>query len=78
MFTTPPVPVVLATPVPVRLNQVSIVNWARSSLAGSPNVTYAPALPRSRATFPTANETVTVFESSVPSLALYVKLSGPL
>ena len=39
MVTIPPLPVVLATPVPVRLNQVSIVNWPRSSLAGSPKVT---------------------------------------
>ena len=39
MVVIPPVPVVLATPVPVRLNQVSIVNWPRSSLVGSPNVT---------------------------------------
>ncbi len=35
----PPLPVVLGVPVPVRLNQVSMVNWARSSLAGSPKVT---------------------------------------
>ena len=41
----PPVPVVLATPVPVRLNQVSIVNCARSSLDGSPKVTYPPLDP---------------------------------
>ena len=52
-FTIPPLPVVLATPVPVRLNQISIVNVARSSLAGSPKVTYAPPLPRSRP-FPAA------------------------
>ena len=44
----PPVPVVLATPVPVRLNQVSIVNWPRSSLLGSPKVTYAPLEPSFR------------------------------
>ena len=44
----PPVPVSLATPAPVRLNQVSIVNVDRSSFAGSPNVTYAPLDPRSR------------------------------
>ena len=43
----PPVPVVLATPAPVRLNHVSIVNVERSSFAGSPNVTYAPLDPRS-------------------------------
>ncbi len=41
----PPVPVVLATPAPVRLNHVSIVNCARSSLAGSPKLTYAPPDP---------------------------------
>ena len=78
MFAIPPVPVVLATPAPVRLNHVSIVNVARSNLAGSPKVTYAPELPRSSAVLPTFSETVTVFESAVPSFALYVKLSGPL
>ena len=35
----PPFPVVPDTPVPVRLNQVSMVHVARSSLSGSPNVT---------------------------------------
>ena len=45
-FTTPSVPVVSLVPGPVRLNHVSIVNWARSSLAGSPNVTYAVPEPR--------------------------------
>ncbi len=62
MFAIPPVPVVLATPVPVRLNQVSIVNCARSSFAGSPNVTYAPELPRSSAASPATG--VTALESA--------------
>ena len=53
-FAIPPVPVVFGVPVPVRLNQVSIVNWPRSSLAGSPKVTYE-ALPSSRAMLPTAD-----------------------
>ena len=36
----PSVPVwAIEVPAPVRLNQVSMVNWARSSLAGSPKVT---------------------------------------
>ena len=35
----PPVPVVAATPVPTRLNQVSTVNVPRPSAAGLPKVT---------------------------------------
>ena len=38
-FGMPLVPVVFATPAPVRLNQVSIVKVAEVELGGSPNVT---------------------------------------
>ena len=36
---TPPVPVLVATPVPSRRNQVSIVNVAAPSPGAGPNVT---------------------------------------
>ncbi len=48
----PPVPVVPPVPSPVRLNQVSIVNWPRSSSVAFPKDTYAPAVPRSSALLP--------------------------
>ena len=36
----PPVPVLVPTPAPVRLNQVSSVNWGAPSEAACPIVTY--------------------------------------
>ena len=36
----PPVPVLVPTPAPVRLNQSSTVNWRRSKTRDAPNVTY--------------------------------------
>ena len=64
---TPPVPVVLATPVPVRMNQVSIVNCWRPSLVGTPIVTYAPLLPSRSAVCAAADTGEGAIVATVPS-----------
>ena len=78
----PPVPVLVPTPAPVRLNHNSSVNVAlrRSARGTERRVLTRTIQLQSRVArrAVTVNETVTVFESAVPSFALYVKLSGPV
>ena len=73
MATTPPVPVLVAMPVPSRRNHVSIVSVETPRPGAAPKVTYTFVPPKSRARFTAFGFTVTVSVSAAertPSLAV--------
>src|SRR5437667_12335677 len=77
---TPPVPVLVAAPVPSRRNQVSIVNVAESSPGAGPHVTYALVQPKSIPLLMTDALTLRVSVSlpaSTPSLAYNITTQVP-
>src|SRR5256712_4704624 len=76
----PPDPVLVATPLPSRLNQASIVNVAAPSPGAAPNVTYELLPPKSIALFVVVALTIAVNVSlpvSAPSLALSISTYVP-
>ena len=78
-FVIPPVPVVLATPVPVRLNQVSIVNCGQIQLGRIAEQDVRPGAPEVEGRdYRPPTRPRRCSSLLVPSLALYVNVSGPL
>src|SRR2546425_290548 len=76
----PPDPVLVATPLPSRRNQASIVNVAAPRPGAAPNVTYELLPPKSIALFVVVALTITVNVSlpvSAPSLAVSVTTYVP-
>src|SRR5437773_10533084 len=76
----PPDPVLVATPLPSRRNQASIVNVAAPRPGAAPNVTYELVPPKSIALFVVVALTITVNVSlpvSAPSLALSISTYVP-